>query len=225
MVQAYFDCVNDNGGIHGRPIEYVAKEDALDPQLTASQATNLLDSEKVVGLVGSMSVLDCTVNAKTYADAVCVSSTWGAASSASTPRDGPGQRRAELQRAVDGEVPARLRGEEARHLHEQHPGSDAINQSITLLAQQTGVPVEAWLENVPVNDANALALRAVQAAGEGGGVVVNFNPGEAIKVFRAAQQQGLVDRVKWGCPPVATTRRSPGSSAVPGTARWGSTPR
>jgi ABC-type branched-subunit amino acid transport system substrate-binding protein len=136
MVKAYFDCVNDNGGVHGRPLEYVVKEDALDPQLTASQATYLLDS-------GAKKLVIFTSNT---------------------------------------------------------PGSDAINESVTLLAQQAGVPVEAWLENVPVNDAYALALRAVQSAGDGGGVVVNVNPGEAIKVFKAVQQQGLLDQVKWGCP-------------------------
>lgn len=201
MVQAYFDCVNDNGGIHGRPIEYVAKEDALDPQLTASQATNLLDSENVVGLVGSMSVLDCTVNAKTYADrGLRVINLGSSLECFDTPAMAPVNDGPSFSALSTAKYLLDSGAKKLVIFTSNTPGSDAINQSITLLAQQAGVPVEAWLENVPVNDANALALRAVQAAGEGGGVVVNFNPGEAIKVFRAAQQQGLVDRVKWGCP-------------------------
>lgn len=30
--QAYFDCVNANGGINGRPIEYDPQDDGLDAQ-------------------------------------------------------------------------------------------------------------------------------------------------------------------------------------------------
>jgi branched-chain amino acid transport system substrate-binding protein len=52
---------------------------------------------------------------------------------------------------------------------------------------------------VPIQDANSAALKAVQAAGDGGGVVLNFTPPEALKILQAAQQQGLQDRVKWGC--------------------------
>ena len=52
---------------------------------------------------------------------------------------------------------------------------------------------------MPIQDANSIALKAVQAAGDGGGVVLNFTPPEALKILQAAQQQGLQDRVKWGC--------------------------
>ena len=54
-------------------------------------------------------------------------------------------------------------------------------------------------DNVPIQDANSVALKVVQAAGDGGGVVLNFTPPEALKILQAAQQQGLQDRVKWAC--------------------------
>ena len=201
MAKAYFDCVNDNGGIHGHPIEYVVKEDGLDPQLTASQATNLLDSEKVVGIVGSMSVLDCSVNGKSYVQRSLRIVDIGTSlecfdSPALAPvNDGPSFSALSTAKYLLDSGAKKL-----VIFTSNTPGSDAINESIKLLGQAQGVPVEAWLENVPVNDANGLALRAVQAAGEGGGVVVNLNAGEAIKVFKAAQQQGLMPRAKWGCP-------------------------
>ena len=31
VAKAYFDCVNDNGGIHGRPIQYIALQRAAEP--------------------------------------------------------------------------------------------------------------------------------------------------------------------------------------------------
>ena len=52
---------------------------------------------------------------------------------------------------------------------------------------------------MPIQDANSVALKAVQAAGDGGGVILNFTPPEALKILQAAQQQGLQDRVKWSC--------------------------
>ena len=36
MAGAYFDCVNDNGGINGRPIEYIVEEEQIDPQQIAA---------------------------------------------------------------------------------------------------------------------------------------------------------------------------------------------
>jgi branched-chain amino acid transport system substrate-binding protein len=52
---------------------------------------------------------------------------------------------------------------------------------------------------VPIQDANSIALKLVQAAGKDGGVVLNFTPPEALKILQAASQQGLQDRVKWAC--------------------------
>ncbi len=31
IAKAYFDCVNDNGGIHGRPIKYILYNEQLNP--------------------------------------------------------------------------------------------------------------------------------------------------------------------------------------------------
>jgi len=201
MAKAYFDCVNDNGGIHGHPIDYVVKEDALDPQVTASRATYLLDTAKVSGIVASMSVLDCSVNGANYVKQnlriidVGTSLECFSSPALAPVNDGPSFSALSTAKYLLDAGAKKL-----VIFTSNTPGSDAINQSIKLLGKAKGVPVQAWLENVPVNDANGLALRAVQAAGNGGGVVVNFTPGEAIKVFKAAQQQGVMGQVKWGCP-------------------------
>jgi branched-chain amino acid transport system substrate-binding protein len=36
--KAYFDCANDNGGINGRPVEYIVEEHGTDPQQVGSLA-------------------------------------------------------------------------------------------------------------------------------------------------------------------------------------------
>jgi branched-chain amino acid transport system substrate-binding protein len=79
------------------------------------------------------------------------------------------------------------------------PGTGYIEAGPKLVAAAAKIPIASLKENVPIQDANSAALKAVQAAGNGGGVVLNFTPPEALKILQAAQRQGLQDRVKWGC--------------------------
>jgi branched-chain amino acid transport system substrate-binding protein len=79
------------------------------------------------------------------------------------------------------------------------PGTGYIEAGPKAVTEAAGIPFESQKDNVPIQDANSVALKLVQAAGDGGGVVLNFTPPEALKILQAAQQQGLQDRVKWGC--------------------------
>ncbi|WP_460775755.1 ABC transporter substrate-binding protein [Microbacterium sp. GXF7504] len=67
--QAFFDCVNDNGGINGRPIEYSFEDDALDPTKTAQLAAGLAGDQDVVALVGDATFVGCDVANVEYAKA------------------------------------------------------------------------------------------------------------------------------------------------------------
>lgn len=64
---AYFACVNANGGINGRPIEYLVENDQWNPELAGQVATKLVKDEGVVALVGNGSVVEMAVNASLYA--------------------------------------------------------------------------------------------------------------------------------------------------------------
>ena len=65
--QAYFKCVNANGGINGRPVEYTIVDDQWNPEVAAQVATKLVKDRKVVAMVGNSSFVECGVNAKMYA--------------------------------------------------------------------------------------------------------------------------------------------------------------
>ena len=65
---AYFKCVNENGGINGRPIEYLVENDQWNPELAAQVAIKLVKDEGVVALVGNGSVVSMAVNARLYAE-------------------------------------------------------------------------------------------------------------------------------------------------------------
>ena len=52
--QAYFDYVNANGGVHGRKIEFLVKDDGYDPTKTSSLTDELVLKDKVFATVGSL---------------------------------------------------------------------------------------------------------------------------------------------------------------------------
>src|SRR5712691_11032079 len=66
VVDAYYKCVNDNGGIHGRPISYTLYNEQLNPAQEAALARKLVESDKVVGIVGNTSFAECGTNWKYY---------------------------------------------------------------------------------------------------------------------------------------------------------------
>jgi branched-chain amino acid transport system substrate-binding protein len=200
MADAYFKCVNDNGGINGRPIEYVIETEQTDPGQAASQARKLIETEKVLGIVGNTSIIECDVNHEYYEQQgyrvigsgiapTCYSTPNFAAVNMGPRYSSDGATQALIGQDVDKIV----------LVQSNVPGTDYIEEGPRLITEDAGLEFEGLKENVPIQDANSAALKAVQAAGDNGGVVLNFTPPEALKILQAAQQQGLQDRVKWGC--------------------------
>lgn len=71
--KAYFDCVNANGGINGRPIDFVIEDDQTRPDKAAELAKKLVEDHKAVALVGSSSLVDCITTAEYYEQSGIVS--------------------------------------------------------------------------------------------------------------------------------------------------------
>jgi branched-chain amino acid transport system substrate-binding protein len=200
MSQAFFECVNDNGGINGRPIEYIIEEEQTDPGQVASLAKKLVETDKVMGLFGGFSLIDCAVNHEYYEQHGYYVTNAGIAPECwSTPNSAPinmGPRY-----SSDGATQALIKQGVKKLVFVQSnvPGTEYIEAGPTSIAKAAGIPITTLAENVPIQDANSVALKLVQAAGDGGGVVLNFTPPEALKILQAAEQQGLAERVKWGC--------------------------
>ena len=53
-MKAYFDHINANGGVYGRKIKLVVRDDKYLPTLAATQTTNLVLNDKVFALVGAL---------------------------------------------------------------------------------------------------------------------------------------------------------------------------
>jgi branched-chain amino acid transport system substrate-binding protein len=198
--EAYFKCVNDNGGINGRPVEMVIETEQTDPGQAASLAKKLIESENVVGIVGNTSIIECAVNHKYYESKGFYVIGSGIApecystSNFAAVNMGP-------RYSVDGAAQYLLRQKVSKIVLVQAnvPGTGYVAEGFQLISKDAGTPTQDIHENVPIQDANSVALKAVQAAGDGGGVLLNFTPPEALKILQAASQQGLQDRVKWAC--------------------------
>src|SRR5260370_4906514 len=63
---AYFKCLNANGGINGRPVQYLMEDDAWNPEQSSQVAAKLIRDKGAVALVGNMSFVDCGANHGIY---------------------------------------------------------------------------------------------------------------------------------------------------------------
>jgi branched-chain amino acid transport system substrate-binding protein len=198
--KAYFDCVNDNGGINGRPISYSLETEQTDPGQAAAAAKKLVETDKVVGIVGNTSIIECTVNHKYYeAKGYFVIGSGIAPECYGTSNFAPVNMGPRY--SVDGAAQYLIRqGVKKIALDQANvPGTGYVAAGASAIAKDAGVDFKDLHDNVPIQDANSVALKAVQAAGANGGVLLNFTPPEALKILQAAQRQGLQDRVKWAC--------------------------
>ena len=50
--EIYLKNLNDNGGVHGRKIEIIAKDDRYEPKIAVENVNDLIEKEKVFALFG-----------------------------------------------------------------------------------------------------------------------------------------------------------------------------
>ena len=198
VAKAYFDCVNDNGGIRGRPINYTLYNEQLNPAQQASLARKLVESDKVVGIVGNTSFTECGTNWKYYkSKGFTVIGAGVQAECFGTPtfvESNMGPRYSNI-----GAAQALVRrGAKSLIVASPDTISAYADGGVLKVAQAAGIPGKAFPIKLPITDANSTILQLVQAAGDGGGVILDFTPDSAPALMQAAISQGLVDKVLWG---------------------------
>ena len=201
MEGAYFACVNANGGVNGHPIKLYKLTEPTAPAQIAADATQLVQTDKVVGESGNSSILECTINhAYWEKNHYYVIAAGIAPECYSTPNIadvnmGP-------RYSSDGAVQYVLTLHPSKIVFDQSnvPGTGYIAAGPAALAGAAHVPITQLTENVPITDASSVALKEVDDAGPNGAVVLNFTPPEALVILQAAQKLGLENRVKaWAC--------------------------
>jgi branched-chain amino acid transport system substrate-binding protein len=201
MANAYFTCVNNNGGINGHPIKYYIETEQTKPPQISGDAAQLVQSDHVVGIVGNTSILECTIDHSYWEKLGFFIIDSGIAPECySTPNSaavnmGP-------RYSSDGAVQYALAQHVSKVVFDQSavPGTGYIAAGPAALAKAAHTPIVQLTETVPITDANSVAIKEVDAAGPQGAVVLNFTPPEALIILQAAQKLGLENRVKlWGC--------------------------
>ncbi len=201
MEGAYFACVNANGGVNGHPIKLYKLTEPTQPAQIAADATQLVQTDKVVGESGNSSILECTINhaywekLNFYVIAAGIAPECYSTPNIADVNMGP-------RYSSDGAVQYMLTLHPSKIVFDQSnvPGTGYIAAGPAALANAAHVPITQLTENVPISDANSVALKEVDDAGPSGVVVLNFTPPEALVILQAAQKLGLEDRVKaWGC--------------------------
>jgi branched-chain amino acid transport system substrate-binding protein len=201
MIIAYYNCVNANGGVNGHPVKLYVIYDQTQPAQIAAAAKQLIQTDHVVGIVGVFDLLECTIDQSYWKQlgiyemgAGIAPECWSTPNSAAVNM-GP-------RYSSDGAVQYGLSQHPSKIVFIQSnvPGTGYIAAGPAALAAAAHVPISETTANVPITDANSLALSLVDKAGPNGWVVLNFTPPEALVILQAAQKLGLEDRVKgWGC--------------------------
>ena len=201
MANAYFTCVNANGGINGHPIKYFIEKEQTNATQIASLSKQLVQSDHVVGIVGNTSIIECSVD-HTYWESLgyyiidsgiapeCYST-----SHSSAVNMGP-------RYSSDGAVQYALTQHPSKIVFDQAnvPGTTYIAAGPNAIAAAAKVPITDMTATPPVADANSVAISLVDAAGKDGAVVLNFTPPDALAILGAAQKLNIEGNVKlWAC--------------------------
>ena len=199
---AYFACVNANGGINGRPIEYRVENDAWAPETAAQAAAKLVNDKKAVALVGNGSFIEMAVNAKTYQDAGIMS--MASACAISECFESPN-----IVSTNEGPLPSNLGA--AQYVQEElgakniaciglnipNNGIWSCQAVIDMMTARGGTGSMAML-NPGAPDVNSALLEAVASGADT--ILMNLPAGLAIAVLKAAQEQDLRDSYIWIAP-------------------------
>jgi branched-chain amino acid transport system substrate-binding protein len=200
MANAYFKCVNANGGIFNHPIEQDQLDDQTNPAQLASDAKQLVETDNVVGIAGSSDIIDCAVNSAYYQSKGFFVLEAGIAEQCySSPNEGPVNMGPRYSADGATQTAISLGAKKIAFDQSNVPGTQYNLGGSALIAKQHHVPIQFLTENAASINGATAAEREVQAAGPGGAVVLVFTPPVALAILQGAQHLGLENKVIWTC--------------------------
>lgn len=199
---AYFKCVNENGGINGRPIDYRVENDQWNPELAAQAAAKLVNDTPSVALVGNGSFIEMAVNANTYKDqdimvmaSACAISECFESSNIVSTNQGP------LPSNLGATMYAReelgATNVACIGLNIPNNGIWSCDASIKYMESHGGSGSMALL-NPGAPDVNSALLEAMASGADT--ILINQPAGLALAILKAAQEQDLRDQFNWIAP-------------------------
>lgn len=200
--EAYFKCVNANGGIHGRPIAYNVQDDSWNPEVASQVAAKLVMDMKVVAMVGSSSFVESGANAKMYEqEGVAVMAGVGVPRSSFFSRNyapfNSGPRQSTVGAAQY--IAEKYKLKKLTCVAPSIPGfGDWVCGGVESYGKANGVEVKSVLFDPGQLDGNGILLQIVATKPEG--VVLGMPRGMMLPILTAAEQQNMAKSIQWAAP-------------------------
>ncbi len=200
--KAYFDCVNENGGINGRPIDYRVENDQWNPEMAAQAASKLVKDAGAVALVANGSFIEIAVNAKTYKEenimsmaAACAISECFESSNIVSTNQGPLPSNLGAAQFAQEELGSKNVACIGFNIPNNGPWSCQV---VIDFMQSRGGDGSMQLLNPGAPDVNSALLEAISTGADT--ILMNLPAGLAIAVLKAAEEQDLRDSYVWIAP-------------------------
>lgn len=199
---AYFACVNANGGINGRPIDYRVEDDQWNPEAAAAAAAKLVNDAGAVAMVGNGSFIEMAVNAQTYVDQgiMAMASACAISECFETPNlvsTNQGPLASNLGAAQYAQEELGSKNVACIGLNIPNNGIWSCQAVIDYMTSKGGTGSMALL-NPGAPDVNSALLEAVASGADT--ILMNLPAGLALAVLKAAQEQDLRDSYIWIAP-------------------------
>ncbi|MBB6222856.1 ABC transporter substrate-binding protein [Rhizobium leguminosarum] len=197
--KAYFDCLNANGGIKGRPVKYLVEDDQWNPEIAAQLAAKLVNDEKAVLMVGNSSFVECGANADFYKKSgILVVAGVGVprecffAANYAPTNAGP---RVSMLGAM-GYALDQLKAKSVVCIGPNIPNVGTWScDGIIQLAKEKGLTAETILMDPGTADSTSTILQA--AASKPNVIILGLPKGVTVPLLTAAEEQGLNQSIKF----------------------------
>ena len=209
--RAYFDCVNANGGIHGRPITYYEEDDQGKLDVAAQAAKKLVGDRGVYAMVGGTSVVSCVANAGYYSAQDILEIGVGIPPQCFMSKNiGPinaGPRASGIGAADYAR--RKLGAKSVVCTVPKFPGSEWICGGVEEWGKQVGVKVTSIYTDPMSPDVTSLVLQLMSTGADA--AVINGVDDYGARLLEAVQQQDGAAKMKWTAPTSYYTVRLPGA--------------
>jgi len=209
--EAYFKCVNANGGINGRPVVYTVQDDTWNPEVASQAASKLVKDTKVVGMVGSTSFVECGANNKLYeTEGVAVVAGVGVPRACFYGKNYAAFNQGPRQSTIGAAqyIAETFKLKNVTCVAPGIPGfGDWVCGGVEAWGKANGVKVTQVIFDPGQLDGNAIALQV--SASKPDGVVLGMPRGMMLPILTAAEQQDLGKSIKWGLPTSAYSAEMP----------------
>ena len=207
--RAYFDCVNANGGIHGRPITYHDEDDQSQLDVAAQAAKKLVGDEGVYLMIGSTSFIECIANADYYIKQNVLEIGLGISPQCFQSKNIAEVNAGPRQSGIGGADYARrkLGAKSLVCSIPKFPGSDYSCRGLEEWGNKYGVKVTSIYSDPVSPDYGSLVLQFLATGADA--IMIYGTDDTGARILDAVEQQDGAAKMKWTTPTSYYTVRFP----------------